>query len=132
MVAFSHHYFLKKANASHLDSFSLLTVPNSLYSLSHSRRKKSGRVPPEGRDAALRASGGGAACAGQDRTCPNKFNQTMARDDESMDSIVNWTLDPPTGSMVDLVKGAREVRRLIREASFDSLASEFSLDFQVR
>ena len=56
----------------------------------------------------------------------------MARDDESMDSIVNWTLDPPTGSMVDLVKGAREVRRLIREASFDSLASEFSLDFQVR
>ena len=55
----------------------------------------------------------------------------MARDDESMDSIVNWTLDPPTGSMVDLVKGAREVRRLIREASFDSLASEFSLDFQV-
>ena len=129
MVAFSHHYFLKKANASHLDSFSLLTVPNSLYSLSHSRRKKSGRVPPEGRDAALRASGGGA---GQDRTCPNKFNQTMARDDESMDSIVNWTLDPPTGSMVDLVKGAREVRRLIREASFDSLASEFSLDFQVR
>ena len=125
VVAFSHHYFLKKANFFTL--FSLLTVPNSLYSLS--RRKKSGRVPPEGRDAALRASGGGAA--GQDRTCPNKFNQTMARDDESMDSIVNWTLDPPTGSMVDLVKGAREVRRLIREASFDSLASEFSLDFQV-
>jgi hypothetical protein len=30
--------------------------------------------------------------------------------------------------MVDLVKGAREVRRLIREASFDSLTSEFSLD----
>ena len=50
----------------------------------------------------------------------------MARDDESMDSIVGMT-----GSMVDLVKGAREVRRLIREASFDSLASEFSLDFQV-
>ena len=112
----------------------MLTVPNSLYSLSHFRRKKSGRVPPEGRDAALRASGGAAAtaAAGQDRTCPNKFNQTMARDDESMESIVNWTLDPPTGSMVDLVKGAREVRRLIREASFDSLASEFSLDFQVR
>jgi hypothetical protein len=134
VVAFSHHYFLKKANASHLDSFFLLTVPNSLYFLSHFRRKKSGRVPPEGRDAALRASGGGggAAAGGQDRTCPNKFNQTMARDDESMDSIVNWTLDPPTGSMVDLVKGAREVRRLIREASFDSLASEFSLDFQVR
>ena len=130
VVAFSHPYFLKKANASHLDSFSLLPVPNSLYSLSHFRRKKSGRVPPEGRDAALRASG--AAAAGQDRTCPNKFNQTMARDDESMDSIVNWTLDPPTGSMVDLVKGAREVRRLIREASFDSLASEFSLDFQVQ
>ena len=51
----------------------------------------------------------------------------MARDDESMDSIVGMT-----GSMVDLVKGAREVRRLIREASFDSLTSEFSLDFQVR
>ena len=50
----------------------------------------------------------------------------MARDDESMDSIVGMT-----GSMVDLVKGAREVRRLIREASFDSLASEFSIDFQV-
>ena len=110
-----------------------LTLRNSFYSLSHFRRKKSGRVPPEGRDAALRASGGGGAAAGgQDRTCPNKFNQTMARDEESMDSIVNWTLDPPTGSMVDLVKGAREVRRLIREASFDSLASEFSLDFQVR
>ena len=33
--------------------------------------------------------------------------------------------------MVDLVKGAREVRRLIREASFDSLASEFSLDISI-
>ncbi len=32
--------------------------------------------------------------------------------------------------MVNLVKGAREVRRLIREASIDSLASDFSLDMQ--
>ena len=47
----------------------------------------------------------------------------MTRDDYSMDSIAGVS-----GSMVDLVKGAREVRRLIRETSFDSLASEFSLD----
>jgi len=94
---------------------------------SPSRRKKSCRVPPEGRDASLRNSSI-ASKSGHDQTCPNKSNQqslTMARDDESMDSIVGMT-----GSMVDLVKGAREVRRLIREASFDSLASEFSLDFQ--
>ena len=50
----------------------------------------------------------------------------MTRDDESMESIVGVS-----GSMVDLVKGAREVRRLIREASFDSLASEFSLDLSL-
>ena len=29
--------------------------------------------------------------------------------------------------MIGLVRGAREVRRLIREASFDSTASEFSI-----
>ena len=32
-----------------------------------------------------------------------------------------------SGSMVDLVKGAREIRRMIRETSMDSLCSDFSL-----
>lgn len=36
-----------------------------------------------------------------------------------------------SGSMVDLVQNAREVRRLIRETSFDSTASDFSLDFSL-
>jgi len=33
--------------------------------------------------------------------------------------------------MLGLIKGAREVRRLIREASFDSTASEFSLGLSI-
>lgn len=65
--------------------------------------RKKNRIPPEGREK----------------------SRKMARDEESMENIVGVS-----GSMVDLVKGAREVRRLIREASFDSLASEFSLDLQ--
>jgi len=36
------------------------------------------------------------------------------------------------GSMAELVRGAREVRRLIREASVDSLTSDYSLGFCVR
>ena len=36
-----------------------------------------------------------------------------------------------TGSMVELVANAREVRRLIRETSFDSTASDFSLDLSL-
>merc|ERR1719158_1574737 len=96
------------------------------------QKRKSSRIPPEGRE-------------------KPKLTCSMTRDDESMESIHGVS-----GSMVDLVKdsqrsnstsdcsggggdccgwewdsdelGAREVRRLIREASFDSLASEFSLD----
>ncbi len=45
--------------------------------------------------------------------------------EESTDSIASVS-----GSMVDLVRGAREVRRLIREASLDSLASDLSLDLR--
>ena len=66
-------------------------------------KAKKVRIPPEGREKARKS--------------------TLTRDDFSMDSIAGVS-----GSMVDLVKGAREVRRLIRETSFDSLASEFSLD----
>lgn len=33
--------------------------------------------------------------------------------------------------MMGLIKGAREVRRLIREASFDSTASEFSIGLSI-
>jgi len=33
--------------------------------------------------------------------------------------------------MIGLIRGAREVRRLIREASFDSTASEFSLGVSI-
>ena len=36
-----------------------------------------------------------------------------------------------SGSMLDLVENAREVRRLIREASFDSTGSDLSLDFSI-
>ena len=36
-----------------------------------------------------------------------------------------------SGSMMELVKDAREVRRLIREASLDSVASDFSLGFNM-
>ncbi|CAB4066613.1 unnamed protein product [Lepeophtheirus salmonis] len=37
-----------------------------------------------------------------------------------------------TGSMVELIKGAREVRKLIREASFDSLTSDLSFQSESR
>ncbi len=53
---------------------------------------------------------------------PNLMNK-----EESMDSIVGVT-----GSMADLVRGAREVRKLIREASFDSLTSDFSMELKIR
>jgi hypothetical protein len=33
--------------------------------------------------------------------------------------------------MIGLIRGAREVRRLIREASFDSMTSEFSLGVSI-
>ena len=71
------------------------------------KKVKKVRIPPEGREKV-------------------KFVSSMTRDDYSMDSIGGEV----SGSMVDLVKGAREVRRLIRETSFDSLASEFSLDLR--
>ena len=70
------------------------------------KKVKKVRIPPEGREKV-------------------KLGSSMTRDDYSMDSIAEVS-----GSMVDLVKGAREVRRLIRETSFDSLASEFSLDLR--
>jgi hypothetical protein len=44
-----------------------------------------------------------------------------------MDSISVGPGSAVSKSMVGLIRGAREVRRLIREASFDSVASEFSL-----
>jgi hypothetical protein len=47
-----------------------------------------------------------------------------SRDDSEQSSVC--------GSMAELVMGAREVRRLIREASVDSLASDFSLGFKLR
>jgi len=45
----------------------------------------------------------------------------------SIDSVAVGPAANVSKSMIGLIRGAREVRRLIREASFDSTASEFSL-----
>ena len=101
--------------------------------------KARGRVPPEGKErlsqtqvstttssnhqARHSLSCGDIGC--QDSFCLSQRNNTSNCSryrDDSVDSLAGIS-----GSMVDLVKGAREVRRLIRETSMDSLCSEFSL-----
>ncbi len=99
-----------------------------LYSSSRSR------IPPEGRERvppspvtpnappSLLLGCGNESC--QDPYCSSVLvsRRSMERD-ETSESLVSAST-----SMQSLVKGAREVRRMIREASFDSLASEFSLE----
>ena len=67
--------------------------------------------------------------------CPDSFcssqitnlrNVSSRHRENSVDS-----LQGVSGDMVDLVKGAREVRRMIRETSMDSLCSDFSLNSYV-
>ena len=78
------------------------------------------RIPPVGKEKVSPICGD-AKCS--DPYCSGA--KTFLERDETMDSIKGVS-----GSMVDLVKGAREVRKLIREASFDSIASDFNLEFQ--
>ena len=59
--------------------------------------------------------------------CSSPSSDLRCPRSDSMDSDVCSI----TGSMVDLVQNAREVRRLIRETSFDSTASDFSLDLSL-
>lgn len=54
--------------------------------------------------------------------CSSVYFRPLERD-ETIESIKSVS-----GSMVDLVKGAREIRRMIREVSMDSLATDFSLE----
>ncbi|TRY68301.1 hypothetical protein TCAL_03016 [Tigriopus californicus] len=54
--------------------------------------------------------------------CSSVYFRPLERD-ETIESIKSVS-----GSMVDLVKGAREIRRMIREASVDSLATDLSLE----
>ena len=59
--------------------------------------------------------------------------ERLGREDslESENEIPSITTGDVSGSMLDLVQNAREVRRLIRETSFDSTASDLDLDFSL-
>ena len=59
-------------------------------------------------------------CSSQKNNIKNNSRQYR---EDSVDSLAGVS-----GSMVDLVKGAREIRRMIRETSMDSLCSDFSLN----
>ena len=86
------------------------------------------RVPPVGQDRLYSMLNGNNNLSCNDPTCSDPFcmdSVSRIDRDESVDSIMSVS-----GSMMDLVKGAREVRRLIREASFDSLSTDFSLDIK--
>ena len=99
------------------------------------------RVPPEGKERLSQTqpissstsynietsnnlSCGNIKC--QDSFCSSQTNNTKNTSrcfrENSVDSLAGVS-----GSMVDLVKGAREIRRMIRETSMDSLCSDFSL-----
>ena len=99
------------------------------------------RVPPEGKERLSQTlplsssssnnmetpknlSCGNIRC--QDSFCSsqknNTWNTSRCNREDSVDSLAGVS-----GSMVDLVKGAREVRRMIRETSMDSICSDFSL-----
>ena len=102
---------------------------NSTFQSGQKRRcktKQSARVPPEGIDPispVLPPAEFNLSCG--DVNCKDSFCLSQRRRfsrEESTDSIAGVS-----GSMLDLVKGAREIRRLIREASLDSVASDLSL-----
>jgi hypothetical protein len=65
--------------------------------------------------------------------CSNNNNSTFCNIDRetSVDSISVGPVTNVSKGMIGLIRGAREVRRLIREASFDSTASEFSLGVSI-
>lgn len=93
-------------------------------------------MPPEGRErrnsltSPLLSPTSPAAsllCPGEsctDPLCSDLRGRSVDRD-ESVDSLVGVSV---SGSMANLVQSSKEVRRMIREASFDSLTSDFSLD----
>ena len=61
-------------------------------------------------------------------------NLERTRREDSLDSeneLQSMTNGDVSGSMLDLVQNAREVRRLIRETSFDSTTSDLDLDFSL-
>ena len=113
------------------------------------------RVPPEGREklvspskrstpassSSLRKnlSCGDSSCkdmfcrAQQQSQLCNNNNSTFCNIDRetSVDSISVGPVSNVSKGMIGLIRGAREVRRLIREASFDSTASEFSLGVSI-
>lgn len=92
------------------------------------RKAAKHRVPPEGRERLSTSTLGCGDANCQDSFCKSQHEKLRIRREDSVDSLAAGGGLAVSGSMVDLVKGAREVRRLIREASFDSLASDFSLD----
>lgn len=110
-----------------------------------SRRFGKNRVPPEGREkngsapssakkaGNLNLSCGDAGC--KDSFCRAQNNNHLVNNVSNLDretSIDSISVGPVSNvSMIGLIRGAREVRRLIREASFDSTASEFSLGVSI-
>lgn len=109
------------------------------------------RIPPEGREknispskrslatSSLRKAAANLSCGDvtcKDMFCRSQMNKTVCANDRetSIDSI-SQRVPPPdpkySRGMIGLIRGAREVRRLIREASFDSTASEFSLGVSI-
>jgi len=94
------------------------------------------RGTPDGRDRwSLSPSKGGDGMSPScgDVTCTNSqcygLGSRLERDD-SMDSL-SVSQCSISGSMMDMVQNAKEVRRLIRAASFDSTASDMSLEFSL-
>uniref|UniRef100_A0A0K2U6P9 Uncharacterized protein n=1 Tax=Lepeophtheirus salmonis TaxID=72036 RepID=A0A0K2U6P9_LEPSM len=86
------------------------------------------RSPGDGRDHLCGATYGPSSLSSGDACdCSECITYGRYEREESVDSIIS-----ATGSMVELIKGAREVRKLIREASFDSLTSDLSFQSESR
>ena len=81
----------------------------------------------------MNLSCGDASC--KDSFCRAQNNNHLVNTVSNLDretSIDSISVGPVSNvSMIGLIRGAREVRRLIREASFDSTASEFSLGVSI-
>ena len=131
----------KSSHHQHQDANTKSHSPKQLNNPTVSKLRS--RVPPEGRErlsqtqpyvpssANIRGkpnlSCGNIGC--QDSFCSSQsigMRNSSSYREESVDSLVGVS-----GSMVDLVKGAREVRRMIRETSMDSICSDFSLSSYV-
>eukprot|EP00096_Caligus_rogercresseyi_P009224 TRINITY_DN3099_c0_g1_i1.p1 TRINITY_DN3099_c0_g1~~TRINITY_DN3099_c0_g1_i1.p1 ORF type:complete len:551 (+),score=160.14 TRINITY_DN3099_c0_g1_i1:214-1866(+) len=107
------------------DPSSLLNSNSQIYYPTAKLYSASKRSPGDGQDHYCGGGPSSLSSGGEPCDCGECLSLASSRyeREESVDSIIS-----ATGSMVELIKGAREVRKLIREASFDSLASDLSFN----